>query len=157
MNIYTCEKCLSSWQLLSRSNYYVMKTNKTLPAIKKRYSYDEVVDVIQKSEGVRTTICKMLDCSQTQLRNYLEEHSELKQVMLDAREQILDLAESVIRENLTQTENPELRQRCAEFTLKTIGRHRGWAIGDYPAMQVNVSKTGDDIRVQLNALFGMSE
>ena len=134
-----------------------MKTNKTLPAIKKRYSYDEVVDVIQKSEGVRTTICKLLDCSQTQLRNYLEEHQELKQVMLDAREQILDLAESVIRENLTQTENPELRQKAAEFTLKTIGRHRGWAIGDYPAMQVNVSKTGDDIRVQLNTLFGMSE
>ena len=134
-----------------------MKTNKTLPAIKKRYSYDEVVDVIQKSEGVRTTICKLLDCSQTQLRNYLEEHQELKQVMLDAREQILDLAESVIRENLTQTENPELRQKAAEFTLKTIGRHRGWAIGDYPAMQVNVSKTGDDIKVQLNALFGMSE
>ena len=134
-----------------------MKTNKTLPAIKKRYSYDEVVDVIQKSEGVRTTICKLLDCSQTQLRNYLEEHQELKQVMLDAREQILDLAESVIRENLTQTENPELRQKAAEFTLKTIGRHRGWAIGDYPAMQVNVSKTGDDVRVQLNALFGMSE
>ena len=78
-----------------------MKTNKTLPAIKKRYCYDEVVDVIQKSEGVRTTICKVLDCSQTQLRNYLEEHPELKQVMLDAREQILDLAESVIRENLT--------------------------------------------------------
>lgn len=134
-----------------------MKTNKTLPAIKKRYSYDKVVDVIQKSEGVRTTICKVLDCSQTQLRNYLEEHPELKQVMLDAREQILDLAESVIRENLTQTENPELRQKAAEFTLKTIGRHRGWAIGDYPAMQVNVSKTGDDIRVQLNTLFGMSE
>ena len=134
-----------------------MKTNKTLPAIKKRYSYDEVVDVIQKSEGVRTTICKLLDCSQTQLRNYLEEHQELKQVMLDAREQILDLAESVIKENLTQTENPELRQKAAEFTLKTIGRHRGWAIGDYPAMQVNVSKTGDDIRVQLNTLFGMSE
>ena len=124
-----------------------MKTNKTLPAIKKRYRYDEVVDVIQRSEGVRTTICKVLDCSQTQLRNYLEEHPELKQVMLDAREQILDLAESVIRENLTQTENPELRQRCAEFTLKTIGRHRGWAIGDYPAMQVNVSNTGEDIRV----------
>ena len=78
-----------------------MKTNKTLPAIKKRYSYDEVVDAIQKAEGVRTTICKVLDCSQTQLRNYLEEHPELKQVMLDAREHILDLAESVIRENLT--------------------------------------------------------
>ena len=76
--------------------------------------------------------------------------------MLDAREHILDLAESVIRENLTQTKDPYLRQKCAEFTLKTIGRHRGWGIGDYPAMQVNVSNTGDDIRVQLNTLFGTS-
>lgn len=83
-------------------NYCVMKTNKTLPAIKKRYKYDDVVSVIQKCEGVRTTICKALDCSQTQLRNYLEEHPELKQVMLDARENILDFAERVVWENLIQ-------------------------------------------------------
>ena len=134
-----------------------MKTNKTLPAIKKRYSYDEVVDVIQKSEGVRTTICKLLDCSQTQLRNYLEEHQELKQVMLDAREQILDLAESVIRENLTQTKDPYLRQKCAEFTLKTIGRHRGWGIGDYPAMQLDVDTQGQDTKVSIQGIFGITE
>ena len=41
--------------------------------------------------------------------------------------------------------------------LKSLGKSRGWAIGDYPAMQVNVSKTGDDIKVQLNTLFGLSE
>ena len=77
--------------------------------------------------------------------------------MIDAREKILDFAERVIWENMIQTKDPYLRQKAAEFTLKSIGRHRGWGIGDYPAMQVNVSKTGDDIRVQLNALFGLSE
>ena len=133
-----------------------MKTNKTLPAIKKRYSYDEVVDVIQKSEGVRTTICKLLDCSQTQLRNYLEEHQELKQVMLDAREAVVDKAEKVMT-SLLDSQNEQIQQKTAEYILKSLGKSRGWAIGDYPAMQVNVSKTGDDIRVQLNTLFGMSE
>ena len=54
--------------------------------------------------------------------------------MIDARESILDFAEKVIWENMIQTKDPYLRQKAAEFTLKTIGRHRGWGIGDYPSM-----------------------
>lgn len=87
----------------------------------------------------------------------MDEHPDLKQVMLDAREQILDLAESVIRENLTQTKDPYLRQKCAEFTLKTIGRHRGWGIGDYPAMQLNVDTQGQDTKVSIQGIFGITE
>ena len=77
--------------------------------------------------------------------------------MIDARENILDFAERVIWENMIQTKDPYLRQKAAEFTLKTIGRHRGWGIGDYPAMQVDVDTSDKDIKVKINALFGMSE
>lgn len=77
--------------------------------------------------------------------------------MIDAREKILDFAERVIWENMIQTKDPYLRQKSAEFTLKTIGRHRGWGIGDYPAMQVNVDTSEKDIKVQINALFGLQE
>ena len=77
--------------------------------------------------------------------------------MIDAREKILDFAERVIWENMIQTKDPYLRQKSAEFTLKTIGRHRGWGIGDYPAMQVNVDTSEKDIKVQINALFGLPE
>ena len=77
--------------------------------------------------------------------------------MIDARENILDFAERVIWENMIQTKDPYLRQKAAEFTLKTIGRHRGWGIGDSPAMQVDVDTSDKDIKVKINALFGMSE
>ena len=77
--------------------------------------------------------------------------------MIDARESILDFAEKVIWENMIQTKDPYLRQKAAEFTLKSIGRHRGWGIGDYPAMQVNVDTSEKDIKVQINALFGLPE
>ena len=87
----------------------------------------------------------------------MDEHPELRQVMIDAREKILDFAEKVIWENMIQTKDPYLRQKAAEFTLKSIGRHRGWGIGDYPAMQVNVDTSEKDIKVQINALFGLPE
>lgn len=77
--------------------------------------------------------------------------------MIDAREKILDFAERVIWENMIQTKDPYLRQKAAEFTLKTIGRHRGWGIGDYPSMQVNVDTQGQDTNVSIQGIFGITE
>ena len=85
----------------------------------------------------------------------MDEHPELRQVMIDARENILDFAERVIWENMIQTKDPYLRQKAAEFTLKTIGRHRGWGIGDYPSMQVNVDTQGQDTKVSIQGIFGI--
>ena len=87
----------------------------------------------------------------------MDEHPELRQVMIDARESILDFAEKVIWENMIQTKDPYLRQKAAEFTLKTIGRHRGWGIGDYPSMQVNVDTQGQDTKVSIQSIFGITE
>lgn len=87
----------------------------------------------------------------------MDEHPELRQVMIDARESILDFAEKVIWENMIQTKDPYLRQKAAEFTLKTIGRHRGWGIGDYPSMQVNVDTQGQDTKVSIQGIFGITE
>lgn len=75
--------------------------------------------------------------------------------MIDARENILDFAERVIWENMIQTKDPYLRQKAAEFTLKTIGRHRGWGVGDYPSMQVNVDTQGQDTKVSIQGIFGI--
>ena len=77
--------------------------------------------------------------------------------MIDARENILDFAERVIWENMIQTKDPYLRQKAAEFTLKSIGRHRGWGIGDYPSMQVNVDTQGQDTKVSIQGIFGITE
>ena len=87
----------------------------------------------------------------------MDEHPELRQVMIDAREKILDFAERVIWENMIQTKDPYLRQKAAEFTLKTIGRHRGWGIGEYPSMQVNVDTQGQDTKVSIQGIFGITE
>lgn len=75
--------------------------------------------------------------------------------MMDARENILDFAERVIWENMIQTKDPYLRQKAAEFTLKTIGRHRGWGIGEFPGMKVDVDTNGQDTKVSIQGIFGI--
>ena len=120
----------------------------------KRFTKKEIRELICKLFGNTSDICKALDCTRSQLLAYLEKQPDLKQEMKDAREAVVDKAEKVMH-SLLDSNNEQIQQKTAEFLLKTLGRGRGYDVG--AAMQVNVSKTGDDVRVQLNTLFGMSE
>ena len=120
----------------------------------KRFTKKEIRELICKLFGNTFDICKALDCTRSQLLAYLEKQPDLKQDMKDAREAVVDKAEKVMH-SLLDSNNEQIQQKTAEFLLKTLGRGRGYDAG--AAMQVNVSKTGDDVRVQLNTLFGLSE
>ena len=85
----------------------------------------------------------------------MDEHPELRQVMIDARESILDFAEKVIWENMIQTKDPYLRQKAAEFTLSHLGRHRGWGQENFKSMEINVDPSSKDVKVKINELFGV--
>ena len=122
----------------------------------KRFTKKEMRELIYHLFGNTSELCKALDCTRSQLLAYLEKQPDLKQDMKDAREAVVDKAEKVMT-SLLDSHNEQIQQKTAEYILKSLGKSRGWAIGDYPAMQVNVSKTGDDIKVQLNTLFGLSQ
>ena len=120
----------------------------------KRFTKKEIRELICKLFGNTSELCKALDCTRSQLLAYLEKQPDLKQDMKDAREAVVDKAEQVMT-SLLYSNNEQIQQKTAEFLLKTLGRGRGYDVG--AAMQVNVSKTGDDIKVQLNTLFGLSQ
>ena len=120
----------------------------------KRFTKKEIRELICKLFGNTSELCKALDCTRSQLLAYLEKQPDLKQDMKDAREAVVDKAQQVMT-SLLYSNNEQIQQKTAEFLLKTLGRGRGYDVG--AAMQVNVSKTGDDIKVQLNTLFGLSQ
>ena len=119
----------------------------------KRFTKKEIRELIYKLFGNTSELCRALDCTRSQLLSYLEKQPDLKQDMKDAREAVVDKAEHVMH-SLLDSNNEQIQQKTAEFLLKTLGRGRGYDVG--AAMQVNVSNTGDDIKVQLNTLFGLS-
>ena len=133
---------------------YKLDTRDVNLPLAKRFTKKEMRELIFKLFGNTSELCKALDCTRSQLLAYLEKQPDLKQDMKDAREAVVDKAEKVMA-SLLDSQNEQIRQKTAEFLLKTLGRGRGYDLG--AAMQVNVSKTGDDICVRLNALFGLPE
>lgn len=133
---------------------YKLDTRDVNQPLAKRFTKKEMRELICKLFGNTSELCKALDCTRSQLLGYLEKQPDLKQDMKDAREAVVDKAEKVMT-SLLDSNNEQIQQKTAEFLLKTLGRGRGYDVG--AAMQVNVSKNGDDIKLQLNTLFGLPE
>ena len=89
--------------------------------LSKRYSKNDIILAIGRNKGVKTAICRDLDCTIHQLTNYLNIHSELKPLIAEAKKEIVSLAEETVLANLHST-NPQIAQRAAEFILKTLGK-----------------------------------
>lgn len=125
------------------------KTTK-LP-LSKRYKKDEIVLAIGQCRGVYKDICSTLGCTRGELQHYLNIHSEIKPLLQDAREEIVDDAEKVLLEKLNSN-NEQVSQRAAEFILKNLGKKRGYT--DQPQVEVNVKSDGDT-QIQIQKLFGL--
>ena len=119
--------------------------------LSKRYKKDDIILAIGQCRGVYKDICATLDCTRGELQHYINIHSEIKPLLQDAREDIIDEAEKVLLEKL-HSDNDQVAQRAAEFILKSLGKKRGYA--DQPQVEVNVKSDGDT-QVQIQQLFGL--
>ena len=117
--------------------------------LSKRYKKDEIVLAIGQCRGVLKDICSTLDCTRGELQHYINIHSEIKPLLQDAREDIIDEAEKVLLEKL-HSDNDQVAQRAAEFILKSLGKKRGYA--DQPQVEVNVKNEGET-QIQIQQLF----
>lgn len=126
-------------------------TQVTKLPLAKRYKKDEIVLAIGQCRGVYKDICATLDCTRGELQHYLNIHSEIKPLLQEAREDIVDDAEKVLLEKL-HSNNEQVSQRAAEFILKNLGKKRGYA--DQPQVEVNVKSDGD-AQIQIQQLFGL--
>ena len=118
--------------------------------LSKRYKKDEIVLAIGRNRGIKTAVCRELDCSIYELNHYLNIHSELKPLIKDAKQEIVSLAEEKLLQNL-ESEDEGIRQRAVEFVLKTLGKDEYSAD---PTTQITVKSDGD-AQIQIQQLFGL--
>lgn len=114
----------------------------------KRYSKNDIILAIGRNKGVKTAICRDLDCTIHQLTNYLNIHSELKPLIAEAKREIVSLAEEKLLQNLNSADE-SIRQRAVEFILKTLGREEYAAD---PTTQINVVS---DKEIEIKNIFGI--
>ena len=128
---------------------YKLDTRDVNQPLAKRFTKKEMRELICKLFGNTSELCKALDCTRSQLLAYLEKQPALKQDMKDAREAVVDKAEKVMT-SLLDSQNEQIKQKTAEFLLKTLGRGRGYDVG--AAQQITV----EDGKVDIKQIFGIS-
>ena len=75
--------------------------------LSKRYSKNDIILAIGRNKGVKTAICRDLDCTIYQLNNWLNVHSECKKLITDAKKELVSLAEETLLANL-KSDNPQV-------------------------------------------------
>ena len=76
-----------------------------------------------------------------------------KQALEEARQRILDKCEEKMMK-LLDSENEKVVFDTAKFILQNLGRSRGYH-GDSPAIAMAIEKSGDDIKVAVQGIFGI--
>lgn len=87
-----------------------------------RYSRAEVIAALDASAGVKSRAARRLGCSLSTVKNYVDRYAEVRKALCVIREEINDVAESVILQALRDNS-----LTAAIFYLKTHGQDRGYS------------------------------
>lgn len=88
---------------------------------RKGYVPQDYADALHASKGMVALAAKTLGVTTAAAESMLRTHPDLKQIVLDYREQHIDTAESMLRDAVAKKQAWAI---C--FTLKTIGHTRGY-------------------------------
>ena len=80
-----------------------------------------VTEALKKTNANISLAAKSLGVARSSLYDFVNKHDDLKQLITDERESLVDIAESALKSSVIKQEAWAV---C--FTLKTIGKHRGY-------------------------------
>jgi hypothetical protein len=90
-------------------------------ANKRQYTAEQVIEALKASAGIQAAAARRLGCDRNTIANYIKRYATVRQALEEARDTTIDLAESKLIEKVQAGEWPAIA-----FTLKTVGRHRGY-------------------------------
>lgn len=104
----------------------------------------KVAEQIELSRGNLSHAARQLGVARSALQSFVNRYPELKQLLQDQREAIVDAAENALFAAVTEKEGWAV---C--FTLKCLGKDRGYierseVIGTHTAININYDELTDD-------------
>jgi hypothetical protein len=107
-----------------------MSTTLTKP---QRYTAEQVADALIATKGMVTLAARKLGCAPSTVRAYVTRYPSVAQAIREAREGFLDATELKLQQAVQNGEGWAIA-----FTLRTIGRHRGYVERTEVDQQVTV-------------------
>ena len=86
-----------------------------------KVSLKKILDAVENSFGIKTTICKRLGVSRPTFDKYIKRYPEVHDAVEHSKEVFLDFTESKLIENIKNNDTA-----CIIFTLRTKGKKRGY-------------------------------
>lgn len=116
-----------------------------LPAVYKRFSKEQLQQIIEENYGVVTILCNVLDCNFSQFYKAVDKYN-LRDCLTSAKKNLVGIAESAILDCL-KSQNEQIKLRAAELTLKSLGKSDGWGTeGTTINQQINISDKATEIK-----------
>jgi len=106
---------------------------------------DEARTALWKAKGNITEAAKYLKVDSGRLRRFVKQSVRLSMEADEARQQILDKAETIIVEALEDTEDRQRQDNMAKFALLNLGMTRGYGAKTGKTLNVNNSGSGNVI------------
>lgn len=105
--------------------YKIMSNNKKsveeTQDYREKFTVDQVADALRKAAGNQSAAAKMLKTNRSTIHGYVERYPQLRQVIAEAKEETLDLAEDQLIQKIRQG-----NMAAIIFFLKTQGKSRGF-------------------------------
>ena len=116
-----------------------------LPAVHKRFSKEELQQIIEDNYGIVTICCAQIDCTYAQFYKAIT-HYNLRECLANAKKNLVSLAEKAVLECL-KSQNENIKLKASEITLKSLGRGEGWSFDTTQInQQINISDKNADIK-----------
>lgn len=87
----------------------------------RKYTLQEVIEAVQKANGLLAVAARQLGCSRQTVYNYVEKYSTVASALAEARETNIDFVEGQLMKAIRDGNVPAIM-----FFLKTVGKSRGY-------------------------------
>lgn len=91
------------------------------PCIMIHISDEKIAEALRRSKGNISNAAKCLKCTRKTIYARVEKNEEFRAILEEGREILVDLAETQLEKNVKAGD-----QRAIEFTLRSLGKRRGW-------------------------------
>jgi hypothetical protein len=99
--------------------------------VRESFTVDQVAEALSAAGGVQADAARILNCSRSTLNGYVRRYPTLQELIIQTREETLDLAESQLIKKVKDG-----NMTAIIFYLKTQGKQRGYVEkGEAPQKQ----------------------
>lgn len=92
----------------------------------KQFPREKFVAAIAESKGILQKVADAVGCTRQTVYNALEEWTDLKTLLDDARTSLVDQAESTIVAMMNQRDDLKVTLNAATYITSRLGKKRGW-------------------------------